>query len=154
MPNYNFGVEELNNELGDELEGEEFTNEDFEELKVEGLPKKSSFPVMVLTLAVLKDFFDLVSLGLLGILTNIIVWIAIRIYLLKKVGFIKRWLYKKYIFTIILEFIPFVSMIPQWTFFVLRAYAKENKHVDAVLEAVERLLLREAGAPKIAQRFF
>jgi hypothetical protein len=155
MPeDYPFSVEELNQELADELgPGEELQIEDFEEIKIEGLPERPSFPIMVFILAVLKDFTDLLSFGLLGVLTNIIAWIAIRMYLFRKVGFIKRWLYKRYVFTLILEFIPFISMIPQWTIFVLRGYAKEKKRVDEVLTAVERLLLKEAGAPEIFERF-
>ena len=146
MPNqYPFGLSDLNKELEEEFEpGEELEEEDFEEIKTE-IPKRPSFPTITLIFAILKDFGDLVTLGILGTITNIIAWIVIRLYLFKKVGFIKRALYRQYIFALILEFIPFINMIPQWTIFVLRAYAKEHKKIDQILTAIEKLIIRHSS---------
>jgi len=139
---YPFNLSELNKELKDEFKmSEELEEEDFEELKV-NLPKKPSFPVMTFCFALLKDFIDIVSLGIIGTIVNILAWIVISFYLFRKVSFIKRYLYRKFIFTLILEFIPFINMIPQWTIFVLRAYAKEKKNIDQILTAIEKLLIR------------
>ena len=145
MPNqYLFGLSDLNKELEEEFEpGEELEEEDFEEIKT-GTLKQSSFPIITLIFAILKDFIDLVTLGILGLITNIIAWIVISFYLSGKVGFIKRWLYRRYIFALILELIPFINMIPQWTIFVLRAHATEHKKIDQILTAIEKLIIRHS----------
>ncbi len=156
---YSFDVSDLNKELEDTFEpGEELEEEDFEELKVNP-PKTPSFPFFVFTIALIKDFVDLPTLGILGIFTNIFAWIVIRIYIFRKVNFVKRWMYRRYIFTFILEFIPFINMIPQNTIFVLRAYAKEKKQINAVLEKLENLIIRfqkgetiEVGARGVSLR--
>lgn len=141
---YPFELSDLNKELEDEFEpGEELEEEDFEEIKTE-TPNRPSFPIITLTFAISKDFIDLVSLGLLGTFTNIIAWLVIRFYLLGKMGFMKRYLYKKYIFTLILEYLPFVNMIPQWTIFVLRAHATEYKKINQILTAIEKLILKHS----------
>jgi hypothetical protein len=78
-------------------------------------------------------------------------------YLSRKVSFVKRWLYRRYIFTLILESVFFVNAIPQWTIFVLRSYVKEKKQIDQVLTAVEKLIIRSATGggtgSKILERF-
>jgi len=136
-----FTLEDLNRELENVTPvGEELQQEDFEEI-IAKPPKRSSFPYFILTIAVLKDFFDLISLGFFGIILNIFAFIALRIWLLGKVGFMKRYLYRRYIFTLILEFIPFINMIPQWTIFVLRGHAKENKKIDEILTVMEKRLI-------------
>ncbi len=56
--------------------------------------------------------------------------------------FVKRLLYRRFIFRIILEFIPIINMIPMWTFFVVRGRFKEKDSVNKILEAAESLLLR------------
>jgi hypothetical protein len=143
MPNqYPFELSDLNKELEGEFDpGEELDDEDFEEIKAE-LPKRSSFPVRVFICALIKDLLDIASLGLLGTFFNIILWIIITKYLWGKIGFIKKWMYRRYIFTRILEFIPWINMIPQNTIFVLRGYAKEKKQIDKVLTAIEKLIIR------------
>lgn len=142
-PGYPFELSDLNKELEDEWgPGEELDEDDFDELKTEGVSKKPSFPVLTFGFALIKDFVDIVSLGTLGIFLNIIAWIVIRMYLFKKMGFMKRYLYKKYIFTLILEYIPFISMIPQWTIFVLRAHAAEHKKIDQILTSIENLIIK------------
>lgn len=135
---HSFGANELNNELG--WEGDEaLTEDDIEELKINP-PKRPPFPILVLLFALVKDFSDIISLGLLGIFTNIIGWFVIRIYLFGKVGFIKKILYRRFIFTFILEFFPFINMIPQWSVFVVRGYFSEIKKIDQVLETIESLI--------------
>lgn len=138
--NYSFSLGELNKKLEDEFGFEEgLEEEDLEEMQA-GELKQSSFPTIPLAFAVLKDFVDLVSLGAIGTLINVLAWIVIRLYLFRKVGFIKKWLYRRYIFTLILEFIPFINCIPQWTIFVLRAYATEKKRINQIFTAIEELI--------------
>lgn len=140
---YPFGLSELNKELG--WEGEEALAEnDIEEIKA-NLPQRPSFPIFTFFCALLKDFIDIASLGILGIFTNIIIWIVISVYLWGKVGFVKKLLYRRIIFVIILEFIPFINMIPQWSVFVLRGYFGERKKVNQVLEAIESLIKAISG---------
>ena len=147
---YPFKLSDLNRALEEDgfIEpGEELEEEDFEELQVK-TPKRPSFPVVILTLAVMKDLTDILSAGFLGSFTNIIAIIAIRIWLLGKMGFIKRYLYKRYLFAFILEFVPFVNAVPQWTIFVLRGHAKEYKRINQILTKVEELLIRHQKSEK------
>lgn len=149
MPNqYPFSLSDLNNELEGEFEpGEELGEGDFEELKANP-PKRPSFPVLTFCFALFIDFAFIislfVSLGILGSIINIIAWIVIRLYLFRKVGFIKRWLYRRFIFTLIVKFIPIINGVPQWTIFVLRARAMEHKKIDKILTAIEKLIIRSA----------
>ena len=139
---YSFELSDLNKELEGNFEiGEELEGEDFEELKVSP-PKRPSFPIFIFICAVAKDILDIISLGLLGTFTNIIVWIIIRLWLFRKVNFIQRMLYRRYVFAWIIEFIPFFNWIPQWSIFVLRAHATEYKKIDQILTAIEGLIIR------------
>lgn len=143
MPNqYPFGVSELNKELKDELEiGEELGEEDFEEIRI-NLPTRPSFPIHIFTLALIKDISDIYSVGLLGTFTNIIAMLVIRLWLFGKVGFIQKYLYKRFIFALILEFIPFINVIPQWSFFVWKGHFKERKRIDKILESIAKLIIQ------------
>ncbi len=145
---FNFTLQQLNKELKLALgEDVELKEEDFSELKFK-LPEKPSFPYLIFFLALAKDFVDLVSLGFLGTFTNIIAFIFIRLYLIRKVGFIKRFLYRRYIFALILETVPWVNIIPQWSIFVLRAYAKESKVIDELLTSIEKLTIRYSAGKR------
>ncbi|MBI2052299.1 MAG: hypothetical protein HYT38_01295 [Candidatus Sungbacteria bacterium] len=95
------------------------------------------FPVIIFCLAVVKDITDMVSLGTIGIIVNIIVAPVFFFYLWGKVGFIKKKLWRWLISTIVLEFIPGISFVPMSTIFVLRAHATERKKIEKVLNFIE-----------------
>ena len=131
-------LSELNKELG---VGEELTEEDLIEL--ENVPKKETpFPIFTLIFAILKDLIDFLTFGFIGTITNIVAWIVIRLYLFKKINFIKRFLYKRFILTYILEYVPFINIFPFWTFFVLRAYATEKGKINQVLNTIEKIIMK------------
>lgn len=154
---FSFGLADLNKELeGEFAPGEELNEDDFEEIKAD-LPKKPSFPTRIFICALVKDLIDIASFGLLGTFFNIIFWIIMTKYLWGKVGFVKKWLYRRYVFTRTLEFIPWINEWPQNTIFVLRGYAKEKKQVDQVLTAIEKLIIRSTAGKgfkgKMLERF-
>lgn len=158
MPEYPFGVDELNKELEEEFDfnpEDTLDEEDFEELKEASL-ERSFFPITTLICAILKDFTDIFSLGILGTFINIIAWAVIRLYVIKRPNYIKRRLNRRYIGTIITEFIPLVNIFPSWTYFVWRAYSMEHKRLDQIFTAMEKIALTKAQAPpiltKIAER--
>lgn len=139
---YPFKLSDLNQALEDELGmGEELLEEEFDELQVNP-PKRSSFPKFIFICAVVKDIIDIVGLGILGTIINPLMWIIIRLWLFRKVSFVQRMLYKRFIFALIIEFVPGANWIPQWSIFVLRGHAAENKKVDEILRTIEGLLIR------------
>lgn len=145
MPNqYPFELSDLNKELEDEIEpGEELNEEDFEEINAEGVPDRPSFPATVFVLAILIDIIKLVSFGFLGMLTAILGFIIIRVYLFGKMSFIKRYVYKKFIAAAVKNVIPIVgAFLGSWTWFILRAHSKNYKRIDQIITAVEKLIRR------------
>ncbi|MEK7175016.1 MAG: hypothetical protein AAB722_01610 [Patescibacteria group bacterium] len=126
----------------EDLQQEGLEEEDIENAKI-NRPEKSDFPWLTVFLAVFKDISDipgeLLTFGLWGTVTNIIAAIVIFIYLYGRVGFVKKRLYRKYIFTVIIEFIPFINWIPQNAFFVMRAHATENEKLDKLFNYLENL---------------
>lgn len=126
----------------EDLQSEGLEPEDIEAAKI-ARPKKSEFPYITVLLAVFKDISDipgeLLTFGLWGTITNIVAATVIFIYLYGRVGFIKKRLYRKYIFAMVIEFIPFINWIPQSTFFVIRAHATENETLDKLFGYLEGL---------------
>lgn len=125
------------NEL-ENLEADGIVQEDIEEAKINP-PKKPDFPFLIFLLAVCKDIADWLTLGIGGTIINIIVAPIMFFYLSGKVGFVKKRLYKKYVFTMILEFIPGINFIPQNTIFIVRGYMSEIEQVDKILSYLENL---------------
>lgn len=120
------------------LEADGIVQKDIEEAKINP-PKKPDFPFLIFMLAVFKDIADWVTLGIGGTIINIIAAPIMFFYLSGKVGFVKKRLYKKYIFTMILEFIPGINFIPQNTIFIVRGYLSEIEQVDKILNYLENL---------------
>jgi multisubunit Na+/H+ antiporter MnhG subunit len=144
--NYTFGADELNRELADELEpGEEFTDDDVEELEIEGVPERPSFPLVTFIFAILLDTGKLFSGGFLGIIFGILGSILVRVYLIGKMGFIKRYFYKKTVAAAAKNVIPILgAFLGSWTWFVFRAHSKNWKRIDQILTAIERLIQKRA----------
>jgi hypothetical protein len=120
------------------LEAEGIFEEDIEEVKINP-PERPEFPFLIFMLALFKDIADWVTLGIGGTIINIIAVPIMFFYLSGKVGFVKKRLYKKYVFTMILEFIPFINFIPQNTIFVVRGYLSEIEQVEKILGFLENL---------------
>lgn len=139
---YAFGVDELNRELADELGfGEEFTDEDLEEIKIEGLPSsRPSFPLVTFVFAVLIDTVKLFSLGFLGVITAVLGFIVVRVYLFGKMGFIKRYAYRKTLAAVVKNIIPiFGAFLGSWSWFILRVHSKNYKRINQIIMALEKL---------------
>ncbi|MEK7185641.1 MAG: hypothetical protein AAB726_03395 [Patescibacteria group bacterium] len=135
--------------------GENFEDGD-EELIVEDPPEEPNFPYLMLMAAILKDVLDSLDLSIVGIiLTTIfsfIFAITMFIWCLGKLKgrfwkkYIIRWLWKRYVVVIIIEFIPFFKIFPIATIFVLMAHHHEKKIVRLFNLALEEL--RGAGILK------
>lgn len=139
---YPFGFSEFNNELRNGDNGDdELTEQDFDEIKTNP-PKIPSFPTFVFIVALIKDLLDIASFGFLGPATNFFCWMAIKTWLDSKAEFIKKKQYKKYFFTFVLEWFPWISALPQNTIFVLRAHAAEKKQVNKITSTLLSLTLK------------
>ncbi|TSC75916.1 MAG: hypothetical protein G01um101430_86 [Parcubacteria group bacterium Gr01-1014_30] len=141
-----FGLEELNEELSDVTEpGEELFEDDFDQIKTEGLPDHPHFPAGTFGFAVFADAVKVASLGWLGILAAIIGLITIRMYLRGKYGFLKRYVWKRALLKAGISSIPFLgAFLASWSWFVFRAHSKNWKRIDQILTSVEKLILRRA----------
>jgi len=132
--------QEFNQALAEQGMINELNEQEFEEIKAQ-MPQPPPFPLKILMVALVKDFVDLFSFGFLGILANILAIIILWLWVRKRMSFVKRLIYRRLIFRMILEFIPIINMIPMWTVFVLRGHAKENETINKILEASESLLI-------------
>lgn len=117
---------------------------------VEAPPQKPEFPFLMVFVAVLKDILDIpLELTLVGIIFttifSLIIGLVLFIWCFGKIsgGWWKKkiigWLWKRYIFTIILEFIPFIKIIPVTTIFVFMVHYKELKLVKLANQVLEEL---------------
>ena len=111
--------------------------------------RQPSFPIITLTFAVLIDAIKLISGGFLGILAAILGFILVRVYLFGKMGFIKRFVYRKVVAAAVKNVIPVVgAFLGSWTWLIFRAHGKQKKRANQILTAVEKLL-----TPKHLERF-
>lgn len=147
MDDFNdFTAENLNREFANELSpDEEFDEEEIEDIKAEGVPpERPSFPLITFIFAVLLDVLkplvQIFSLGLLGIVISILGFILTRIYLIGKIGGIKRFIWKNTIVTAVKGSIPFLgAFLGSWSYFILRAHSKNYKRIDQILTFIEKL---------------
>jgi hypothetical protein len=147
MPqDHSFNINSLKEELGNEFEpGEEFEEEDFEEIRIEGVPEKPSFPIIIFIFAVIIDLFKLLSLGFFGPILFIFGWILVRVYLQGKISFIKRYVWKKALAHSIKNIFPLVSaFLGSWSYFIFRAHSKNYQRIDQILRAIEKSLTNES----------
>lgn len=140
---YSFQLEDLNRELEDEVEeGDELDEEDFEEIKRK-IPEEPSFPIATFILALLIDIFKLFTFGFLGIVTALAGHILIRIYLLGKMGFMKRLLYRMFIVTAAKNLIFVLgAFLGSWSWLILRAHGMQKKRTAKIITAIEKLILK------------
>lgn len=127
--------------------GEKFEEEDAEKLD-SGPPTHPHFPSIITSVAVLKDLLD-IPLDLSLVLTVAVFFLSLALALILAFwcmgkisgGWWKksliRWLWIRFFMMAVIEFIPFVQMVPANTIFVLMAHYKETKIVKLFNQALE-----------------
>lgn len=119
-------------------------------LSVTNIPKNPPFPFAILAIAILKDLLDIpATLIILGIpfsmALSFVLALVLFFWILGKIGGgwwkkkVISWLWKRYILTIVIEIIPFFSMIPATTIFVLMAHYHETKTVKLLNLALKKI---------------
>ncbi len=111
-------------------------------------PQQPNFPYIMVSITILKDILDVpIELSIIGIVVTTILSfllaIIIFIWILGKLsgGWWKkamiRWLWIRYVFAILIEFLPFFKIIPATTILVLMAHYRETKIVMFFNAALE-----------------
>ncbi len=122
---------------------------DLEELQFTA-PKKANFPLIMFGCAVIKDAIDIigifVSLGILGSIATIILWLILFLWMFGKGMMVKKYLLRSLIFPSLLAFfagiIPGLNAFPEATIFMLVCHHREKKVVKKffqILEAAAKL---------------
>jgi hypothetical protein len=133
-------LREFTNEVKDIFKdnNEEMPGEDLA-LLIKNPPKQPAFPDVILTMALVKDGIDIGDVTVLGIVGTTVLSFVITIVLLfwfrgkmkgrwwKKVIIKKLWVW--ILGALIIEYIPFLKIIPTTTILVLMAYYREKKIV-------------------------
>jgi len=107
-------------------------------------PKIPPFPATVLSLAILKDSLDLLDLTVIGIIATTIFSILFTIFLfiwtLKRgVGLVTKRIFKivaKFIALLLLDFIPFIKILPFTVVYVVLVYNSHTKVVKALVKTI------------------
>lgn len=133
--------------------GEQFKQEDAEQLVSEPAPQIPSFPNLMFGMALVKDLLDVLDFTIVGAVFtfffSIVFAFALALWSLGKIsgGWWKKVLIRKllvrYAITITLEMIPFIKIVPANMVFVLLAHYHETKIAKLFNEALERF--RSAG---------
>jgi hypothetical protein len=104
-------------------------------------PQMPSFPTIIVTLALLKDFIidpaDLTIVGYILLLPiKLLIVVIIFLWCWGKISGtwwkkpLSRWLLRRYVPMICAELLPFVDMVPWTTVFVLMGHYKEKRAVQ------------------------
>lgn len=127
--------------------GVSVTAKDVDSMRAEP-PKETSFPVIMLTLAIIKDVLDAFTLTgvgyLLSFLASFFIGMALFLWLLNKGGGawkarLLRKLMVRFGVIIVLDAIPGLNLVPAYTVFIILTYYREKKVVKLFWEAVEVL---------------
>jgi hypothetical protein len=112
------------------------------------------FPLFMFIIAVLKDLIDIADITLVGVIittiASVIFSVILFFWLFGKVSGkwwkkrVFKWLWKRYVAAIIIEFIPFLKIAPTMAIFVIMAHRRETKVVRAINFALEEL--KKVGA--------
>ncbi|TSC86998.1 MAG: hypothetical protein G01um10148_103 [Parcubacteria group bacterium Gr01-1014_8] len=132
----------------DENPLDQVPSDEVAELSVMDPQEEPDFPFVIVATAVLKDLLDGLDLSIIFIILttvlSVLLTIILFLWVVGKLGGgwwkrqLIRWLWTRYVATILLEFIPFLKMVPAATIFVLMAHHHEKKSVklfNAALEA-------------------
>lgn len=126
--------------------GEAVGDPELKELRA-NLPEEPEFPWLMFGAAIFKDLLDSLDLTGVGVvITTFISFVLALVIFFWLFGKIKwyqkgllRWMIRRYGIVIVLEFIPFVKIIPIWTFYVFFAHHREKKVVRLIYEGLGRL---------------
>lgn len=134
----------LENELERLSQEEDFQYEKGDAEKfIANPPDKPIFPVIMLLVGAFKDAIDLAGITGIGILVTMpvsfLMAVVLFIYFLGKMNGIQRWLWKRYVFATIISFVPFLQALPETTLLVFLAYHHENKVVNGITEALQKM---------------
>ena len=129
--------------------GEQFTNEDADQLTKEPAPSIPSFPYLMVFAGIIKDMVDVLDFTIVGTIAvfffSLIFSFILMFWCLGKIsgGWWKRgmirWVLKRLAFCIGIEMFPFVQLIPATTTFILLAHFRETKIAKLFNEGLERL---------------
>ncbi len=132
-------------------DNQDLFNDGDELLMVKKPPVTPPFPVIIVGLAILKDFLDVLDVSIIGIIFTTIASILVSIILAfwtfgrASGGWWKKrlftWLIKRFLIMLGLELVPFFKIIPATTIFILMAHYREKKLVkiaNLVLEELHR----------------
>lgn len=126
--------------------GEAVGDPELKDLRVNP-PEEPAFPWLMFGAAIFKDLLDSLDLTGVGVvittLTSFVLALVIFLWLFGKIKWYQkgllRWVIRRYGIVVILEFIPFVKIIPIWTFYVFFAHHREKKLVKLIYEGIGRL---------------
>lgn len=133
------------------------SDEEDEKLIINDVPKMPPFPFLIVLMAVFKDVIDfLLNLTLIAaplpVISSFLVGVVLFFWILGKAsgGWWKKrlikWLWTRYVITLLIELIPFVNIIPATTIFILMAHYREKKIVriiNGVLGELRKMDLAE-----------
>lgn len=133
------------------------SDEEDEKLIISDVPKIPPFPFLIVLMAVFKDVIDfLLNLTLIAaplpVISSFLVGVVLFFWVLGKAsgGWWKKrlikWLWTRYVITLLIELVPFVNIVPATTIFILMAHYREKKIVriiNGVLEELRKLGLAD-----------
>lgn len=114
-------------------------------LSIDGLPSKPRFPIIIFTLAVIKDILDVpLDISVAGVIAATIFSFLIGIVIFFwGFGKTKRWqskLFKGFVkrwgIMFVIEIIPGLQVIPATAIFVFLTHFRETKFVNTILKIV------------------
>jgi len=126
--------------------GELVSKPEIEELQINP-PQEPEFPWLMLGAAIFKDVLDGLDITGVGVvittMTSFILALVIFSWIFGKIKWYQRgllrWALRRFAIVVVIEFIPFIKIIPLWTFYVIFAYHRESKVVKLIYEALGRL---------------
>src|SRR3989338_7727545 len=132
-------------EFLENLDADGIEEEDLESFEGKA-PEKPEFPFLMFALGVTKDIIDaLDGVGIIGAIANVFTATILFFYMWGKVGFVRKKLYKKFVFTAICGFIPVLNtFFPESSFFVFLSYLQEQKQVGKIIEYFEKFAIGSA----------
>ncbi len=94
----------------------------------------------VLTLSIIKDFSDFLTLGMAGTITTFVITPALFIvFLMRRGNILKRYALKRFIFAPIFELIPFVNIYPTYIMLTIMLKLRMDKKVRKLKEDIDIL---------------
>lgn len=124
---------------------DQFSEEEINEIKG-NLPSTPSFPLIIFSIAILKDVLDFAELSIIGIILSwaatIIFALIIWFWTLGKVSFVKKMIIRRLALMIAIALVPVIDLLPEASIFILWVHFREVKYIGDILRAFERTLER------------